>query len=123
MPPMHDGEIVADDRRVRRLLRAQFARWAELPLREVQSAGTDHTIYRLGSDKCVRLPRIGWAVQQAQKEAEWLPRLAPKLPLEVPAPLATGRPSDEYPWPWSIAPWIEGHDAHTTPPTDLTDTA
>jgi aminoglycoside phosphotransferase (APT) family kinase protein len=120
---MHDGEIVADELMVRRLLRAQFPQWAELPLRLVKTAGTDHVIYRLGDGECVRLPRIDWAVAQAQKEAAWLPRLAPQLPLEIPVPLAMGAPSDEYPWPWSIGPWIAGTDAHAAVPVDLVETA
>ncbi|MEZ4609906.1 MAG: hypothetical protein R2838_06600 [Caldilineaceae bacterium] len=35
---------------------------------------------------------------QAKLEAAWLPKLAPHLPLAVPLPLATGKPTDEYPW-------------------------
>lgn len=30
--------------------------------------GTDHVIYRLGDDLSVRLPKIGWAAQQGEKE-------------------------------------------------------
>src|SRR4051794_33641933 len=120
---MHDGEVIADEVIVRRLLRAQFPQWADLSLRSIGSIGTDHWIYRLGEDKCVRLPRIGWAIAQAEKEATWLPRLAPKLSLAVPVPIAMGAASEEYPWPWSVGPWIEGRDAHVARPSDLIETA
>ena len=35
----------------------------------------------------VRLPRIDWAVDDVAKEQQWLPRLAPHLPLAVPVPV------------------------------------
>ena len=81
---MHADEIELDEALVRRLLTAQFPKWADLPISRVSSYGTDHDIYRLGDALVVRLPRIGWAAGQAAKEAEWLPKLAPHLPLAVP---------------------------------------
>ncbi len=74
---MHVGEVVTDESLVRRLLEDQFPRWAQLPIELVESYGTDHDIYRLGDGLAARLPRIHWAIGQARKEAEWLPRLAP----------------------------------------------
>jgi len=38
----------------------------------------------------VRLPRIEGAIGQLDKEYLWLPRLAPRLPLAIPVPLAMG---------------------------------
>jgi aminoglycoside phosphotransferase (APT) family kinase protein len=42
------------------------------------------------------------------------------LPLAIPAPVRAGRPSASlgYPWSWSIAPWIPGAIAATTPFAD-----
>ena len=85
---MHDGEVETDVGLVRRLLADQFPQWAGLPIRPVESYGTDHDIYRLGDDLSARLPRINWATAQAAREATWLPRLAPHVPLEVPVQLA-----------------------------------
>ena len=93
-PRMHADEVATDLDLVRRLLMGQFPRWARLPLELVDSYGTDHDIYRLGDELSVRLPRIGWATQQAATEARWLPRLAPQLPLAVPVQLARGRPAE-----------------------------
>jgi aminoglycoside phosphotransferase (APT) family kinase protein len=111
---MHADEIETDVALVRRLLEAQFPRWAHLPLEPVVSYGTDHDIYRLGDDLAVRLPRIGWATAQAAKEAEWLPKLAPHLPLALPAPLAMGRPGEGYPFDWSVCTWLPGANANGT---------
>jgi aminoglycoside phosphotransferase (APT) family kinase protein len=96
---------------VRRLLAGQFPRWAELPIEPVESYGTDHDIYRLGDRLAARLPRIGWATDQAAKEATWLPRLAPHLPLAVPVQLGRGRPAEGYPFEWSVYEWLPGENA------------
>ncbi|MEH0822731.1 MULTISPECIES: aminoglycoside phosphotransferase family protein [unclassified Micromonospora] len=105
---MHDDEVPTDVGLVRRLLAAQFPRWADLPVEAVPSAGTSNAIYRLGEDLVVRLPRIGDAVEQVRFEYEWLPRLAPGLPVRVPQPVALGAPGAGYPWPWAVNRWIDG---------------
>jgi aminoglycoside phosphotransferase (APT) family kinase protein len=108
---MHDGELDIDADQVRRLLADQFPQWAELSLRRVQSDGTDNAIFRLGDDLAVRLPRIDWATAQVEKEARWLPILAPHLPLAIPVPLAVGAPGHDYPWAWGVYPWLDGENA------------
>ena len=113
-PKMHADEIETDVALVRRLLAGQFPHWADLPIDPVVSYGTDHDIYRLGDELAARLPRIGWATGQAAKEAEWLPRLAPHLPLAVPAHVATGYPAEGYPFEWSVYTWLPGEDANGT---------
>lgn len=108
---MHADEVETDASLVRRLLAAQFPQWADLPIEPVPSAGTDNALYRLGNDLVVRLPRIHWAVGQVEKEHEWLPKLAPFLPLSLPAPLAMGQPGEGYPWRWSVYRWNPGESA------------
>jgi aminoglycoside phosphotransferase (APT) family kinase protein len=54
---MHAGEVDTDAALVRRLLVVQFPQWADLPIAPVPSAGTDNTLYRLGDDLAVWLPR------------------------------------------------------------------
>jgi aminoglycoside phosphotransferase (APT) family kinase protein len=111
---MHDGEVETDVGLVRRLLAGQFPQWAELPIRPVESYGTDHDIYRLGEDLSARLPRIDWATAQATREAQWLPRLAPHVPLRVPVQLAMGQPAEGYPFEWSVYEWLPGENANGT---------
>ncbi len=113
-PKMHAGEIDTDAALVRRLLAGQFPHWADLAIDPVVSYGTDHDIYRLGDQLAARLPRIEWATQQAAKEAKWLPRLAPHLPLAIPVQLAMGRPAEGYPFEWSVYMWLPGENANGT---------
>ncbi len=108
---MHTEEIEIDESLVKRLVTVQFPEWAELPGQQVTSSGTDNALFRLGSDKVVRLPRIYWAVDQISLEWEWLPKLAPHLPLPISKPLALGSPTGEYAWNWAIYQWIEGEIA------------
>src|SRR5436190_1150705 len=96
-PKMHADEVTIDAALVRRLVASQHARWAELPLEAVPSTGTVNAIYRLGDDKCVRLPRVERWAAHLDNELAWLPVLAPQLPLAVPEPLAAGSPGDGYP--------------------------
>jgi len=105
---MHDGELRADAELVRRLLVAQLPRWADLPLREVESDGTVHTLFRLGDDLVVRLPLVAWGADEPARDATWLSRLAPHLPVDIPRVHAVGEPTRDFPWPWGVYGWIEG---------------
>jgi aminoglycoside phosphotransferase (APT) family kinase protein len=115
---VHPDEIVVPEDVVRRLLAAQFPQWAGLPLARVASYGTDNVLFRLGDDLCVRLPRLRrdvvprWALRQIAKDAEWLPRLRPHLPVEVPEVVATGEPGEGYPHVWAVYRWLEGEVPH-----------
>lgn len=113
-PKMHADEVQTDAALTRRLLAGQFPQWAALPIQRVESYGTDHDIYRLGDHMAVRMPRIGWAIQQAAKEAEWLPKLAPHVPLALPVQLARGHPAEGYPFDWSVYEWLPGDNANGT---------
>jgi aminoglycoside phosphotransferase (APT) family kinase protein len=108
---------------VSRLVAAQFPRWADRPIRPVESGGWDNRTFRLGEDLTVRLPSAEGYVAQVEKEHCWLPRLAPLLPLPIPVPLAKGVPSDGYPWPWSVYRWIDGENAAVERITDLSEFA
>jgi aminoglycoside phosphotransferase (APT) family kinase protein len=111
---MHADEIDTDVALLRRLLAGQFPQWADLAIDPVVSYGTVHDIYRLGEHLAARLPRIGWATAQAAKEAEWLPKLAPYLPLAVPVQLAMGYPAEGYPFEWAVYQWLPGENANGT---------
>ena len=107
---MHEGEVLADEALVRRLIAEQHPEVAGLDLRRIASTGTDHAVFRLGDDLVVRLPRIGWAEQQVAREAAWLPVIALHLPVAVPVPVAVGEPGHGYPYRWLVSPWIGGED-------------
>ncbi len=105
---MHDDELAVDEELVGSLLRAQMPTLADLPLTRVEPWGTDNAIWRLGDDLVLRLPRVERAAAQVDLEREWLPRLAPFLPVTVPSPVAVGEPQDAYPCRWAVHRWVPG---------------
>ncbi|MDR7273349.1 aminoglycoside phosphotransferase family protein [Catenuloplanes atrovinosus] len=107
---LHDDEIPVDETIVRALLRAERPEWAGLPLARA-GAGTDNTMFRLGDELLVRVPRRPFTAGMLSKERHWLPRFAPLLPLAVPEPVHDGRPSAVFPLPWSVYRWIDGAEA------------
>jgi aminoglycoside phosphotransferase (APT) family kinase protein len=111
MPRMHADELEIDEALVRRLLVEQFPDWSDLPLARVEPAGTDNAIFRLGEGLAVRLARRHGPTAPGGKEADWLPRLSPLLPLEIPVPIAQGRPGAGYPWFWDVQSWVGGETA------------
>ncbi len=104
------GPHPVDDGLVRRLIAGQFPRWAELPVRRFPSGGTVNAMFRLGEDMAVRLPLTRGGAADVSLEQEWLPRLAPRLPVAVPKALAAGEPAEGYPWPWSVYRWLAGEN-------------
>lgn len=107
-----EADVAVDDRLVTELLTEQFPDLARLPLRLVAN-GWDNTLYRLGDDLVVRLPRREASAVLIDHESRWLPELAPLLPVAAPVPVLTGRPTWRYPWSWSVAAWIDGRPAIT----------
>lgn len=103
-----DGRAGIDASLVKRLIAAQFPRWAHLPVTPVEADGWDNRTYRLGADMTVRLPTAAAYVAGVAKENEWLPRLAPQLPLPIPRVLGAGEPGEGYRYPWSVRTWLPG---------------
>jgi aminoglycoside phosphotransferase (APT) family kinase protein len=111
--------VQIDTQLVRRLLAAQFPQRASLAVEPVESAGWDNTIFRLGTDLAVRLPRRRVSAEHVKNEHRWLPVLAPHLPLAVAVPLGHGVPGEGYPWHWTVCPWLTGELAALTRVADL----
>ena len=113
------ADVHIDAPLVRHLVAAQFPQWATLAVEPVESAGWDNTIFRLGSELAVRLPRRRVSAEHVRNEHKWLPVLAPRLPLAVPVPLGCGVPGEGYPWHWTVCPWLTGELAALTQVADL----
>ncbi|PCE13600.1 hypothetical protein AUC47_07250 [Microbacterium sp. SZ1] len=109
------AELALDEDEIRALLRGQedSARLAGLPLRKV-AEGWDNAIWRLGDELAVRLPRRALASSLIRHEQRALPVLGPRLAvlgIRTPVPLIVGAPTEAFPWPWSVVPWIDGTPA------------
>ncbi|MFG1646459.1 aminoglycoside phosphotransferase family protein [Amycolatopsis sp. NPDC049252] len=95
---------------VRRLVRAQFPRWASLPVTPLASGGTVNAVFRLGDEFTVRFPLTASGAGDVAKEARVLASLG-ELPVAVPVVAGIGEPSEGYPWPWSVHEWLDGEPA------------
>lgn len=104
--------IIIDESLVHLLVSTQFPMWGALPITAVKRQGWDNRTFHLGEDLLVRLPSHSDYALQVEKEQEWLPKLAPFLPLPIPTPLAIGQPTDTYPWKWSVYTFLPGESAN-----------
>ncbi|MEM7095520.1 MAG: aminoglycoside phosphotransferase family protein [Actinomycetota bacterium] len=107
-----EAEIDVSENLVRALLHEQAPGFEDQPLALVDR-GWDNTNWRLGNGHMIRVPHRAVAAPLIELEQQWLPDIADRLDIAVPAPLIHGHPSEVagFPWPWSVVPWIEGHDA------------
>ena len=102
---------------VRALLRDQQPHLAGRSLVRVAN-GWDNATFRLGDDLAVRLPRRDEAVPLIVHEQQYLPGIARRTPVPVPVPVHAGRPTSDFPWPWSIVRWVPGVPAVDAGPAD-----
>ena len=109
------AEIEIDEPQARQLLAAQHPDLADLSIVSIAS-GWDNHLLRLGNNLALRFPRRQLAAQLILNEQRWLPHLKERLPLAIPAPVRIGVAQFQYPWAWSVTPWIEGEAADLTPP-------
>jgi aminoglycoside phosphotransferase (APT) family kinase protein len=106
-----DDAPVIDESLVHRLVGTQFPQWADLLVKPVAFGGWDNRTFHLGEHMSVRMPSAAKYAEKVEKEQHWLPVLAPLLPIQIPVPLAMGKPGEGYPWHWSVYKWLEGNTA------------
>jgi aminoglycoside phosphotransferase (APT) family kinase protein len=80
-------------------------------LEPCRARGDGERGFRLGGGLAVRLARRDGQTEPGGKELEWLPKLAPLLPLDIPVPVAQGHPTADYPWYWDVHTWVDGETA------------
>jgi aminoglycoside phosphotransferase (APT) family kinase protein len=112
-----DGPI--DVSLVRSLVADQFPEWSAVEVRPMKASGWDNRTFHLGEDMVVRMPSDGAYAAQVEREQRWLPFLASRLPLAVPAVLGAGLPGHGYPWRWSVYRFIAGERAADASALDL----
>ncbi|MHC6221203.1 aminoglycoside phosphotransferase family protein [Arthrobacter sp. MMS24-S77] len=114
MALMPQAELDVTAGLVRSLLKEQLPAFSDLPLKLVAN-GWDNVIYRLGEDWAVRLPRREAAAQLVLHEQQYVQTYARRSPVPLPSPVHSGRPSADYPWHWSVTPWLPGISAALVP--------
>lgn len=92
----------------RKLIAEQFPEYADLPITDVEKQGHDNRTYRLGRNMLIRMPTDADYALKVPKEQALLPKLAKRLSVSIPAPIKMGKPSTDYPYPFSIYKWLPG---------------
>lgn len=118
---LHEDEIPIDTELVRGLVDRQFPEHVNQPLHRLDTSGSSNMLFRLGTDLLVRLPRQPGGGATIDKEARWLPRIGPSLPVAVPEIVAVGDPGPGYPERWSIVRWLDGVPPPALDPTQSGD--
>jgi aminoglycoside phosphotransferase (APT) family kinase protein len=106
--PEWTAEFVVDEALVRRLI-AQFPELAATSVRPF-AEGWDYAIWVVDETWAVRFPRREIAVPGVRVEIAVLPKLAPLLPIPVPAAELVGGPTEEFPWPFFASRLLPGHE-------------
>ncbi len=91
-------EIAIDADLAARLVRdaASRPRW---PASRWSASGWDNTLFRLGDELCLRLPRRRVAADLVVNEHRWLPSIAARVRVPMPGAAPHGEPTGYYPWP------------------------
>ncbi len=114
---LHEDELSIDVDLVRALVDRALPEYASLPLTRLDSSGSTNALFRLGDELVARLPRQPGGSATIDKEARWLPQIAPWLPVPVPQVVAVGEPDLGYPERWSIVTWLAGDIPTVVDPT------
>lgn len=108
MSRLHADELSIDLTLVRPLVDRAFPEYVDDSLSQLSDSGSSNALFRLGDDKLVRLPRQPGGGATIAKEASWLPYVASRVTVEVPAVVGVGEPDLGYPERWSITTWLPG---------------
>lgn len=107
--PAAGHERVPDAELVARLLRDHVPELAAETVRPSSTSGSSNWVFRVGEHYAARLPRTDSYAEDVVKEARWVPRLAPELPVSVPEIVYRGEPSALFPRPWTVVTWVPGN--------------
>jgi aminoglycoside phosphotransferase (APT) family kinase protein len=110
------AEVDVDEDLARRLIGGQFPE-VELASMRLLGEGWDNLVWLVDERWAFRFPRRSIAIPGVERELAVLPRLAPRLPVGIPAPVFAGRPALGFPWPFygaALLPGVEAGDAGLT---------
>ena len=114
-PGLPPAEVEIDLEMIRSLIMSQLPDLKDLPT-QLAGEGWDNMMIRIGDAHALRMPRHAHGEQLLKNEQDWLPQLAPILPLPVPEPVFIGTPGFGYPFTWSLVRWLPGDVAALSPP-------
>jgi aminoglycoside phosphotransferase (APT) family kinase protein len=117
--PQWKSDIAIDVALATRLIAEQFPKLAPLAV-EPLGSGWDNAAFTVDGRIGFRFPRRTVAANLIGREIAALPRIAPLVPLAIPAPTYIGAPTNDYPWYFAGYPLIAGTTADSHVLSDAT---
>ncbi|GAA4911734.1 aminoglycoside phosphotransferase (APT) family kinase protein [Stackebrandtia albiflava] len=116
---MHSDQVDVDVVTVASLVADALPGSRGAEIRPVPSHGTVNALFRVGDDLVARFPLQPDASAEFRAELSeriaLAHRLAERLPLAIPEPVAVGEPGPGYPGLWTVHRWLPGATADTVP--------
>ena len=110
-------DIEIDAQLARGLVGAQFPQLGEL--RVVRAGeGWDNAAYSVNDLFIFRFPRRSATAKLIARECQFLPAIAPQVPLPIPVPEFAGVPSETYPWPFAGYRCLDGRELSSLRPAE-----
>lgn len=111
------AEILIDEALATRLLSTVIPPDRGIALEE-RYEGRDYVTWRFARQWAMRIPRRQLAADRQVTETVWLAHLAKEWQFATSAPAKVCPPSADFPWTWSIVPWLDGSPAAIEPLCD-----
>ncbi len=115
---MNDKLILPSLDLAHKLITEQFPQFSHLPVTDIEKQGHDNRTYRVGDHMLIRMPTAEEYALKVPQEQQLLPQLAKYLSLSIPAPIKMGKPSRDFPYPFSIYNWLPGKSINLLTLTD-----
>jgi len=110
MTHLWDAERTIEQALALQLISEQFPELNAQNIR-ILGIGWDNTAFIVNDQFIFRFPRRQIAVSLIEEEWNFLPKLAPYLPLSIPKPAWKGKPTSQFPWPFSGYHLLKGSTA------------
>jgi aminoglycoside phosphotransferase (APT) family kinase protein len=104
------AEHRVDKALAQQLIESQFQQLAPAQI-QFAGEGWDNVAYQVNNNYLFRFPRRQFGADCVPAEIKLLPFLAKQLPLPIPNPIFSGKPTAEYPWPFLGYQYLEGQEA------------
>lgn len=93
---------------IKLLIESQFPEFKNFEIHKIETSGHDNNSYHLGDDFSLRLPSAEAYSTQVIKEHRYLEILQKSISTPITHPLFLGKPSELFPYHFSINKWIDG---------------
>lgn len=100
------------------IISQQFPHFSHLKIRKVTKSGHDNRTFHLGNEFSLRFPSAFEYSTQVIKEHTFCNRLQKMISFQITSPIELGKPSELFPYHFSINRWIDGESINSSNVSD-----